>query len=1039
MTTQSEFYTAIYDTGIKINSFFLAFTIPDKIEAVKVKNYTLSWTLEALAQFELIKTKIHDKNKNLPYASLRGLLQIYFDNLEYLHREINLKFININREKDIKPFAYLSYDDEDSINEELINKNFTNIFDNWTTHYLRPYVKKNNPSSLTIIDDLQKLLINNNLIKIEAYNFKILPWEWNTKKGKLYKDLVEYIARKIAGQEIFKNCGTMKRIISSNSLGGYTELMTPPISIEGKKGKFSLVITLEIVTFPTLHQPVLKIDVSKRRWIYQLTDNSYRLGDINGYVFDENYDDKVFQFKVKSEKNNDKYTWNIDQDFEPLRHKFQLSSQLKTGQDIISKASNEKTQVVLTFRHRLQDKKDNHDIGAGVPEYDKLTAYKAIDKILQPIGFIHFEKYQPVERKHPDSDNQINHTTLLSAILQKLDNNNSLKFTPEYCLHLSQEEKNNLLEKFVDTFKISLDNIDIDLDKKLQEFKTKISTKKNKEKVNSLILNFLVMEEEIKRNYQALEKLYPNDELLFIIFYQDDLKTDAEFVENIAQITLGKKVKVETTRLPKNVHGDKDNLPHKEKTAKERSQARIEEWKKYTTQLATQNKKIFCLILADEWYNGKHDDKVNKPSTRQALASLAGSAVQFLLPIERTKKGLIKLDNYFQRVQSALKDLFSAHSGRIDNVQEKINTYLSKIEAENRPKEIIGITIVRQEKGRVKSYLKPTYLLIASRLNVETGICDLRFAYDKNGQFLKSNWYHFVDGIKEVAKLSPVKLVPNNNNNNNDHIVAKKRFAEFLNLVISESVNNGNNPIILIDSSNCVKLCPWLADVRINPDNIHLNELDEDMQVNWKGARIIRIRQDIAPGFIIEKERRYAKTSLDDTRTKNELNCDYTIPSATSLTHDLFKLKTDSLTGCVTYLSSGKKFLHDNKRGLSCYQENETFKKDKNKKNSANLTIGTIEKKLPLIDHYPTPNPLEIVVTLRQENDNPDDLAIFVESLRYGFGHNKEWVSLPAPLFFERVVRDYISEFAITDEEDTTSEIEEKFTQLSLFDYSSSL
>lgn len=65
----------------------------------------------------------------------------------------------------------------------------------------------------------------------------------------------------------------------------------------------------------------------------------------------------------------------------------------------------------------------------------------------------------------------------------------------------------------------------------------------------------------------------------------------------------------------------------------------------------------------------------------------------------------------------------------------------------------------------------------------------------------------------------------------------------------------------------------------------------------------------------------------------------------------------------------------------------------------------------------PTPNPLEIVVTLRHPDDDPDKLAALVESLRYSFGHYREWTSLPAPLFFERVVRDYISEFAVEDEE----------------------
>lgn len=57
------------------------------------------------------------------------------------------------------------------------------------------------------------------------------------------------------------------------------------------------------------------------------------------------------------------------------------------------------------------------------------------------------------------------------------------------------------------------------------------------------------------------------------------------------------------------------------------------------------------------------------------------------------------------------------------------------------------------------------------------------------------------------------------------------------------------------------------------------------------------------------------------------------------------------------------------------------------------------------------------VPTLRQPEDNPDDLAALVESLRYGFRDYSDWTGLLAPLFFERVVRDYISDFAIADED----------------------
>jgi len=61
-------------------------------------------------------------------------------------------------------------------------------------------------------------------------------------------------------------------------------------------------------------------------------------------------------------------------------------------------------------------------------------------------------------------------------------------------------------------------------------------------------------------------------------------------------------------------------------------------------------------------------------------------------------------------------------------------------------------------------------------------------------------------------------------------------------------------------------------------------------------------------------------------------------------------------------------------------------------------------------------------VTLKQLDDDPDRLAALVESLRYGFGHYSDWTALPGPLFFERVVRYYISEFAIEDEHTEVAE-----------------
>jgi hypothetical protein len=489
-------------------------------------------------------------------------------------------------------------------------------------------------------------------------------------------------------------------------------------------------------------------------------------------------------------------------------------------------------------------------------------------------------------------------------------------------------------------------------------------------------------------------------------------------------------------RLPVNTHGPKESLPGANLTAKERSQHRIKAWDSIVKQLALRKQRTFCLVMAPEWYpNNKHDDSVNKPSSRQALATIAGSCVQFLLPIETSKeKNILNLANFSHRVQAALKDLLFAHSGRIDEVKKKVDKWLKDLPVEARPKEIIGITIVRKQKGRVRGEIGSTFLPIAMRLKVETGECELCCAYEQGNNSQISPWSNFSEALAFISQISPVKLADKKD-------PRQTRFMGFVKQIISNSVDEGNQPLVMIDSSNCVQLWPWLADARMNANQINFktqsgSPLYEHMEQEWKGARLIRIRQDLAPGIIEKKVRYFAETFLEDTRTKEELNSNFEIPSASSAMK-LFRLNPTHQnseihqTGCVAYLSVGRKTLHQESRGQSSYGETQistVFKIQKEDGslekvlNKAELEVHQIGSRPPFIGQLPTPNPLEIVITLRQENDNPDRLAALVESLRYSFGHYRDWSSLPAPLFFERVVRDYISDFAIVEDEETEEE-----------------
>lgn len=1009
----------------------LAFTVPDNIEPITVEGFTLAWTKAALKTFGDIQKATGNGDlatKNLPYNSLRSLLEVGLNDAARIHSNLGLSPFDLSSKSSSgpNPFIYLN-----GGNIEDISKALRPIINEWITDFIKPFAKTADVPS-EVIDCLENLYENRELFTITALESQVLPWKWNKDTGTTehsnnydYRVLVDYVARSLAGKEIFQGLGTVKRVISSKSsfTSGMAELITNPITLPDHTDKFSLVIRLEVVTYPSLHQPLLKIDISKRRWLSKLKPAGYNYGDINGFVFCDHYCDRAFNYTVfgqseKSEKNKqEKYknwVWVVGKDFEALRRKLKLpiktpGGQMIDGQQIaLGKASTDSCQVLLTYRNGLQEGK--HKINVGVPEIDKLEAFEAIAKILEPIGFKSFDNYSTVKIKgesHKLDDaasRMINLPTLLGAALETIEKGDSSNCTPKYLKSFKgkDDELNRLLTQYMD---ISLEKICGG--KKALQFNSKIVCQVEQLKVM------------IQANQEAMGRLYPSEKLVLVVFYEEQLQTELKILQAIIRVLWGGAIELKVNRLPEKTHGPKELLPGANLKAKERASKRIEAWTPLVNQLALRKQRTFCLIMAQEWYSdNKHDDRVNKPSSRQALAKIADCCVQFLLPIEKTKdKQLLKLDNFFHRVQAALKDLLFAHSGRIDNVKEKVDKWLKDIKAENRPKEIIGITIVRRQKGRARGSIENTFLPVAMRLKVETGECELCCAYEQ-GNLQISPWSKFSDAIAFISQISPVKLADKKDKR-------QIRFMEFVKQIISNSVEEGNQPLVMIDSSNCVQLWPWLADSRISANQINLGQQYEQMQDEWQGARLVRIRQDLAPGIIEKKVRKLAETSLEDTQTKNELTSTYEIPSASSAM-ELFRLSATNQTGCVTYLSVGHKTLHKVSRGQSCYREtkiNTAFQIEKedgsfeNVLNSAGLEVHKIGTRPPFTGQFPTPNPLEIVVTLRQPEDDCDRLAALVESLRYSFGHYSDWSSLPAPLFFERVVRDYISEFAIENEE----------------------
>ena len=1046
----------------------LAFTIPDDLKPVTVKGLALTWTKEALANLTQVHSNV-SKIKNLPYASLRGFLEFRLSNISRIEPSMGLSGYTVSQQKQ-QPFAFINGGSKSQIAKDL-----KPVLNDWLENHLVPYGQKEDVDE-TAIERLRELQANGKLLEIKAFTSKILPWGRDKNSGTTQRNdkfsfpqLADYVARLVSGNkkiEVFKNLGQVKRTITSNGgmSSGKVELLTNPISIEGK-GLFSLRIVFELVTFPSLHQPLITMDVTKRRWLNSLKENAYSPNGINGYIFSKKHSDKpdrqgecpdrrlattgdapasrasqrVFNFKLKRRKNNetDKWEWQPDSSFSVLQRELNLPLNISNASQIVrGEADTEDCQVLLTYRNGLQDSK-KHGVEAGVPPKDKLEAFSNIAEILEPEGIKPFDGYLEVTRKRKKRKSKtkeeknlnfiaarslINTPTIFHEIIENLQAENE-DIPDEDKKSLDQMSDRDIIDCLKDNFDFELDENGV----KNLRFKDK-----GKDGINQI----KDLQALFKANQKAIEKLYPNEKPLLIIFYESDRRKTVAFLQAVINMLWGETLEIRLQRLPENTHGAKETLPGSDLNNQERSQLRVSTWTPLAEQIAKIKRPKFCLVMASKHYpryeedkNAPHDDTVNKPSTRKALASIGRICVQFILPPKIAKSGNTNISDFLIRAQAATKDLFWAHSGRIDNIEEKVTRHFNDIDLKNRPQEIIAITIVRRNAGRLRGRLENTFIAIAIKISVQTGLtqmcCCYRDAQTKQPDI--TNWKPFTETLFDIAKLSPISLGKNRHSQS-------LAFQAFVDKIISNLVNEGNNPIVIIDSSNCAQLWEWLRDADINLSNITINEHTK-MEQNWQGARIVRIRQDLAPGIIDDKVKRLVESSLDDTRTKKELEVaedkqiELSVPSG-QIT-GLYKLNVKkNNTGCVPYLSIGKRSTNQQKRGASCYREfeqekdyeielenNEAEKSKQQVKNKANLQLQVLEIKLPYTKQWSTPNPIEIVVALRQEQDESDNIAGFIESLRYGYGHFKDWTKLPAPLFFEDVVRDYISEFTLEEEE----------------------
>ncbi len=123
---EDKFYIPLSRVPKLLERFSLAFSVPDDLPPVMIEGFTLAWTKEALEIFvEILKTSDEHLNiKNLPYASLRGLLEVGLDNAARIQPNLELSKYTLNSNNYNKyppePFAYINNKINGGTSEEII-------------------------------------------------------------------------------------------------------------------------------------------------------------------------------------------------------------------------------------------------------------------------------------------------------------------------------------------------------------------------------------------------------------------------------------------------------------------------------------------------------------------------------------------------------------------------------------------------------------------------------------------------------------------------------------------------------------------------------------------------------------------------------------------------------------------------------------------------------------------------------------------------------------------------------------------------------
>lgn len=815
-------------------------------------------------------------------------------------------------------------------------------------------VEVDEAAATDLVQRLKHLARAGQVVEVARRTAQVFCWE-QTRSGTAtgartnregYADLADFVVRQLEGKELLPGLGGLRRIASGRLDSNQAELITEPVLDQA--ASFSVVVRVRVLSFPGRATPVVALELSRRVWTRAFKRTAAR--ELSAFALpDGTHTALRFTLKRRRETGDSgtTFAYHPDSDFPPIARAFGLPLDLAGD-------------TIAADGHRLQDCRllvvHKHGVGKrvvvkqGIPDLDKLTAFRQMEALLAPVGLRPWQ-----------------------GLLELSSATRSIK------------DRN---QKWRDR------DADEDRRKAFQRWQGEAKA--------------------------AIASCYA-DAHHMIIAYHSSCYDDARRAQALLGEMLDSHVQVQLVPIPPGVHGPRAKLPSPaSKTPRNRdfAEQRTRDWLPFVTEVrryeCNMNASIDgVLVIAPEWYapGSAHDDPVNKRAGRITLARELRVPVQYLRPEredgQEFRKNQDPAERFETRLMMAWLDLAWKNIGRIKS-QELADvaaliyrpTCADDHPVVSPPDRVLAIGILRRNSTRLNN--ESSFVPFGIELDVERGRCSARFARERGSSFEITPLMPLPEVLAELAASGPIQLVTNKAARQDQ---LQERSQRFFHEIATEFCQSAERPLLLIDAVSCRGAWPWVADTKLDGENI-LVAGHPHAEADWGNVRIVRVRTDNGPKILFD---RYYKGICAET---SEVVC-YDAPTWAEA--QLFKLAD---TQASVYFSFGS-LLQKRVRGTSCYREIDGLSKTRGKSKAyARKRMGIYK------DAWATPNAVEFTVAKTARGESPDQLVQFVEWLRTLYAHIGDWTTKPAPLFFDGVLKDYLADYDLDEDVDTGEEVD---------------